>query len=104
MLMFVDVSESAAGPSMPEDNAGPPSGLSGGPETLVSVGDVICELRCGLGWSQGRLAEELGRVSGHPSITREYVSRWEHGRKTPGPYWIGHLAAVLQVPRGASFR
>jgi hypothetical protein len=34
-----------------------------------------------------------------PSITREYVSRWEHGRKIPGPFWIGHLAAVFQVPR-----
>lgn len=75
------------------------SGLSSGPEALTTVGDVICALRSKLGWSQGRLADELGRASGHPSITREYVSRWEHGRKIPGPYWIGHLAAVLQVPR-----
>ena len=51
-------------------------------------------------WVSGPLADELGKVSGHP-ITREYVSRWEHGRKTPGPFWIGHLAAVLQVPRWA---
>jgi transcriptional regulator with XRE-family HTH domain len=86
---------------MPEDSAGLPSGLSGGPEALVSIGEMIAGLRSGLGWSQGRLAEELGRVSGHPSMTREYVSRWEHGRKTPGPFWIGHLAAVFQVPRWA---
>jgi transcriptional regulator with XRE-family HTH domain len=85
---------------MPEDDAGHAGGLSSGPGAFVSAGEVICELRSGLGWSQGRLAEELGRVSGHP-ITREYVSRWEHGRKTPGPFWIGHLAAVLQVPRWA---
>ena len=84
---------------MPEDSAGLPSGLSGGPEAPASIGEVIAGLRCGLGWSQGRLAEELGTVSGHPSITREYVSRWEHGRKVPGPFWIEHLAAVLQVPR-----
>jgi transcriptional regulator with XRE-family HTH domain len=84
---------------MHDDIAGEPGGLSGGPEALTSVGDIICELRSNLGWSQGRLAEELGKVSGHPSITREYVSRWEHGRKIPGPFWIGHLAAVFQVPR-----
>src|ERR1039458_9710910 len=87
-------------PVMPEDDAGHAGGLSSGPGAFVSAGEVICELRSGLGWSQGRLADELGRVSGHP-ITREYVSRWEHGRKTPGPFWIGHLAAVLQVPRWA---
>jgi transcriptional regulator with XRE-family HTH domain len=99
MLRFTDVSEVWQDPLMPEDTAGPPSGLSGGPEAPASIGEMITELRSGLGWSQGRLAEELGRVSGHPSITREYVSRWEHGRKVPGPFWIGHLAAVLQVPR-----
>src|ERR1700691_1215022 len=84
---------------MHDDIAGEPSGLCGGPEALTSLGDIICALRSNLGWSQGRLAEELGKVSGHPSITREYVSRWEHGRKIPGPFWIGHLAAVFQVPR-----
>jgi transcriptional regulator with XRE-family HTH domain len=84
---------------MQDDSAGEPSGLSGGPEALTSVGDIISQLRSNLGWSQGRLAEELGKASGHPSITREYVSRWEHGRKIPGPFWIGHLAAVFQVPR-----
>ena len=84
---------------MPEDSADLPSGLSGGPEAVITIGEMIAELRSALGWSQGRLADELGRQSGHPSITREYVSRWEHGKKTPGPYWIGHLAAVFQVPR-----
>jgi transcriptional regulator with XRE-family HTH domain len=84
---------------MPEDSAGFPGGLSGGPEQPVSIGEMITELRSALGWSQGRLAGELGRQSGHPSITREYVSRWEHGKKTPGPFWTGHLAAVFQVPR-----
>jgi len=83
---------------MPEDSADPPSGLFSGPEAPAAIGEMIAELRSGLGWSQGRLADELGQVSGHP-ITREYVSRWEHGRKVPGPFWIGHLAAVLQVPR-----
>jgi hypothetical protein len=84
---------------MHEDIPVEPSGLSSGPDTLASVGDIICTLRSNLGWSQGRLADELGKLSGHPSITREYVSRWEHGRKVPGPFWIGHLATVFQVPR-----
>lgn len=26
------------------------------------------------------------------------VSRWEHGKRTPGPFWLHHLAAALQVP------
>jgi Helix-turn-helix domain len=84
---------------MPENSADPPGGLCSGPDEPASIGKIITELRSALGWSQGRLAGELGKVSGHPSITREYVSRWEHGRKVPGPFWIGHLAAVLQVPR-----
>ena len=84
---------------MPEDSADLSSGLSSGPEAVITIGEMIAELRSALGWSQGRLADELGRESGHPSITREYVSRWEHGKKTPGPFWIGHLATVFQVPR-----
>lgn len=84
---------------MPADSTDPPSGLWGGPDEPATIGEMIAGLRSALGWSQGRLAEELGRVSGRPAITREYVSRWEHGRKTPGPYWIGHLAEALQVPR-----
>jgi hypothetical protein len=26
------------------------------------------------------------------------VSRWENGKRTPGPFWLRHLATVLQVP------
>src|SRR5262249_4902591 len=37
---------------------------------------------------------ELGRAT----ITREYVSRWECGKRTPGPYWLRHLATALDVP------
>lgn len=45
------------------------------------------------------LAAELCAASGHPTVTREMVSRWEHGRRVPGPFWITNLAAVLRVPR-----
>jgi transcriptional regulator with XRE-family HTH domain len=64
-----------------------------------ALGDTIRELRCALGWSQGRLAAELCEASGRPTVTREDVSRWEHGRRVPGPFWVRHLAAVLQVPQ-----
>jgi transcriptional regulator with XRE-family HTH domain len=71
------------------------------PDAALGGGDVLRELRCALGWSQARLAAELRRVSGHLTVTREDVSRWEHGRRVPGPFWITHLAAALQVPRWA---
>lgn len=31
-------------------------------------------------------------------MTRETVSRWETGKRLPGPWWLRHLAAALQVP------
>ena len=45
-----------------------------------------------------RLAAELCRVSGHATLTREYISRWENGDRSPGPFWLAHLATALQVP------
>jgi helix-turn-helix protein len=34
----------------------------------------------------------------HETVTRETVSRWETGKRVPGPWWLRHLATVLQVP------
>lgn len=64
----------------------------------MSVGALIRELRLTLGWSQGRLASALCEASQHATVTREDVSRWEHGKRRPGPFWMRHLATVLQVP------
>ncbi|WP_035925092.1 helix-turn-helix transcriptional regulator [Pseudofrankia saprophytica] len=65
----------------------------------MAVGELVRELRSARGWSQGRLADELCRVAGRTTVTRETVSRWETGKITcPDPYWLRHLAAVLQVP------
>lgn len=58
---------------------------------------LIRQLRLALGYSQDRLAERLRDLSG-AAITREYVSRWERGCRTPSRYWLPHLAAALQVP------
>lgn len=59
---------------------------------------LIRDLRLGIGWSQARLADELCRVSSHATVTRETVSRWESGKRTPGPFWLRHLATALQTP------
>jgi transcriptional regulator with XRE-family HTH domain len=62
------------------------------------IGELVRDLRLTLGWSQSRLAEALCSASGHATVTREEVSRWERGKRRPGPFWLRHLAAVLQVP------
>jgi len=77
------------------------SGRAGGqhcPDAALTIGTLIHDLRSVLGWSQSRLATELCKVSGHVTLTREYVSRWENGNRMPGPFWLRHLATALQVP------
>ncbi|MDQ3763836.1 MAG: helix-turn-helix domain-containing protein [Actinomycetota bacterium] len=64
----------------------------------VALGAVIRELRESSGWSQSRLATALCKVTKHETVTRENVSRWETGKRVPGPWWLRHLATVLQVP------
>ncbi len=93
-----DSSVTAAGG---EDAANSPSSRSSGQsaaEPAAVPGALIRDLRCALGWSQGRLADELRTVAGHPTVTREDVSRWENGKRSPGPFWLRHLATALQVP------
>ncbi|MGK8555050.1 helix-turn-helix domain-containing protein [Nocardia gipuzkoensis] len=63
-----------------------------------ATGDLIRQLRTAKGWSQGRLAAELSKVSGY-NMTGEYISRhWESGRTEPSPFWLRHLATVLDCP------
>src|SRR5262245_59795 len=64
----------------------------------MPIGELIRSLRLTLGWSQGRLASALCEVSEHATVIREDVSRWESGKRRPGPFWLRHLAAVLDVP------
>jgi transcriptional regulator with XRE-family HTH domain len=63
----------------------------------VTIGALIRDLRLALGWSQGRLASRLCELGG-ATMTRDLVSRWERGVRTPGPYWLRHLATALDVP------
>ena len=62
----------------------------------LPLGCLIHDLRSALGYSQGRLAERLCELGGE-TVTREMVSRWECGKRCPGPYWLRHLATALEV-------
>lgn len=62
------------------------------------LGGVIRELRESLGWSQSRLATALCKIANHETVTRENISRWETGKRVPGPWWLRHLATALQIP------
>jgi len=67
-------------------------------EPTVPLSGLIRELRLAVGYSPGRLAERLRELSG-VAITREYVSRWECGKRTPSRYWLPHLATA-RAPDG----
>ena len=63
------------------------------------ISAVLPELRRGRGLTQHDLAERLHAASGNVSITREEVSRWERGKRIPGPYWRAWLGRVLDTPQ-----
>nr|BFE52507.1 hypothetical protein GCM10017745_59340 [Saccharothrix mutabilis subsp. capreolus] len=59
---------------------------------------MLPKLRQGRGLTQYDLATRLHAASGNASVTREEVSRWERGKRIPGPYWRTWLSRVLEVP------
>jgi transcriptional regulator with XRE-family HTH domain len=64
-----------------------------------SVGDLMARTRTERGVSQYALAEALREASGNACATRDYVRRWENGKRIPTPYWRRYLSVVLDVPR-----
>jgi transcriptional regulator with XRE-family HTH domain len=62
------------------------------------IGALLCRLRLARGYTQLRLAELLCAASGVPTVSRHEVSRWEREERVPGSFWLGWLAAVLDVP------
>ncbi|MFE5542735.1 helix-turn-helix domain-containing protein [Streptomyces sp. NPDC056534] len=64
----------------------------------MGIGELIRDLRNAQGWSQGELAKRLTQSAPGYNMSRETVSRWENGRNKPGPFWLGHLALVLEAP------
>jgi transcriptional regulator with XRE-family HTH domain len=73
-----------------------PVGPVGPPEE--SLGPLLAQLRAERGLSQLRLAERLCAAAAVPTVSRHEVSRWEREERVPGPFWLGWLAAVLEVP------
>ncbi|MFD7337172.1 helix-turn-helix domain-containing protein [Streptomyces violascens] len=63
----------------------------------MAIGELIKDLRKARGWSQGRLASAINDAFG-TNLDREYVSRWERSKVTPGAYYLRCLSAVLDVP------
>ncbi|WP_372446222.1 helix-turn-helix domain-containing protein [Kribbella aluminosa] len=59
---------------------------------------MLRQARHRLGLSQYVIADELARVSGNDSLTREEVARWERGKRLPGPYWRRWICVVLRLP------
>jgi transcriptional regulator with XRE-family HTH domain len=87
----------------PDAGSAPPAAVSHpvsqcADRRALAIGRLITDLRSAAGWSQSRLAAELYAVSGRDTVTVALISRWEHGRRAPGPYWLRHLATALQVP------
>jgi transcriptional regulator with XRE-family HTH domain len=67
----------------------------------VDVGTLIRTAREARGWSQDELAHALMEASGSPSLSRNYVSRWENGKRGVSRYWSTYLARVLDLPTNA---
>lgn len=65
------------------------------------VATAIKELRTRAGMSQTDLAAAVCAHAGRDTVTRETISRWESGKRTPGKFWRPHLAAALNVPDDA---
>jgi transcriptional regulator with XRE-family HTH domain len=63
-----------------------------------TIGPLLTRLRQACGYSQLNLAQLLCAASGHPTITRHEVSRWERQERLPSEFWLRPLADVLAVP------
>ena len=59
---------------------------------------LIPQARREHGLTQRALADLLCEISQNDSVTREEVSRWERGKRIPGPYWRAWISAALDVP------
>ncbi|MEV7090957.1 helix-turn-helix transcriptional regulator [Streptomyces sp. NPDC093085] len=63
----------------------------------MAIGTLIKDLRTARGWSQGRLASAVNDAFG-TNLDREYISRWERSKVTPGSFYLPCLSTVLDVP------
>ncbi|WP_414720060.1 helix-turn-helix transcriptional regulator [Umezawaea sp.] len=63
------------------------------------ITDLLPMCRRSRGLTQCDLAARLSEASGNDSVSREEVSRWERGKRIPGPYWRSWLSQALDLPR-----
>jgi transcriptional regulator with XRE-family HTH domain len=63
-----------------------------------AIGPLLARLRKARGYSQLNVAQLLCAVSGHPTISRYEVSRWEREERIPSEFWLRPLAEVLAIP------
>lgn len=63
------------------------------PDGTVDVGGNIRQYREGLGWSQSRLAEEMG-------VPQQRITEWETGKREPLAQTIIKLAEALNADPG----
>jgi transcriptional regulator with XRE-family HTH domain len=63
------------------------------------LAELLPERRRSRGLTQCDLAARLSEASGNDSVSREEVSRWERGKRIPGPYWRSWLSQALELPR-----
>nr|WP_232376314.1 helix-turn-helix transcriptional regulator [Amycolatopsis aidingensis] len=68
-------------------------------EATEPISELVLQHRRKHGLTQCTLADRLSTVSGNYSVTREEVSRWERGKRIPGPYWRSWLSLALELPR-----
>lgn len=61
------------------------------------IGRLIRAVRRERGLTQYDLADALASASGNDSLGRDEVSRWERGKRVPGPYWQSWLSSVLGI-------
>lgn len=61
------------------------------------IGDLLRDLRLAGGYSQKDLSRMLFERTGR-TVERDKLSRWENGGVIPGPFWLTHLAPILDVP------
>lgn len=62
----------------------------------MSIGTLIAAERRRRGWSGDGLARRLNAAAGRSTVTRNEVSRWERGARTP-KFWLPFLAQVLNL-------
>ncbi|WP_020666364.1 helix-turn-helix transcriptional regulator [Amycolatopsis nigrescens] len=63
------------------------------------ISELVARSRRRRGLTQDALANLLAEASGNQSVTREEVSRWERGKRIPGPYWRDWLCRSLELPQ-----